>query len=70
MDEHETEETVTIRPIKHNRWSVLVLGLNWATQVVDATAVLLEQLTVAAAQHANHVRYDDKFTEIVKDYDG
>lgn len=70
MDEHEIAETVEIRPIKHDRWSVLVLGLNWATQVFDTTAQTLEQFTIMAAQHANHKKYEEKFDKIVENYDG
>lgn len=68
MDEGEEQvtETVDIASIKHNRWSVLVLGLSWASQVAGATTAALSQGCDMAAQHANYVTDQDKFLEMAK----
>lgn len=60
MDEDETED-YTVAPMRHDRWSVLIVGLNFATQIVTTTANTLEQYTLMAAQHANQVKYDKRF---------
>jgi hypothetical protein len=69
MDENEIMQTIEVGSAKHNRWSVLILTLNWATQVVEQTAQTLEGFTMMAAQHANHVKDQDNFLELTKHWE-
>lgn len=66
MDEDETTETVTIPAIRHDRWSVLILGLSWAMRVTQATTTALSQGCDMACQHANYKTDQDKFLELAK----
>ncbi len=66
MDEYEIEGAGFIPARKHDRWTVLVLSLNYATQVVAQTASFASQLTEAAAQHREHLMEEKKFHEIVR----
>ena len=61
MYEDEIEEVDIVRPLRHDRWSVLIVGLNWLTQLTTTNANTLEQFTMMAAQHANQKKYDEKF---------
>ncbi|QIA28814.1 hypothetical protein [Streptomyces phage JXY1] len=71
MDENEIEvETIEITPIKHTRWTLLVLGASWLAGVARETAETLQMVSIAAAQHNLHKREESKFYEIVKDIDG
>jgi hypothetical protein len=68
MDENECNDEVEYPMAKsHNRWTLLVLGLNWAQEVASTTAETLGQLTIAASQHANQRTYDKRFNTIVKE---
>lgn len=65
MDEYETDEQVEYAHARrHDRWTVLVLGLNYASRVIEQTAEFASELTIAAVQHANQKIYDRKFGEI------
>jgi hypothetical protein len=63
MDE---DDYVTINPIRHNRWSVLILGLDWAGKVAMVTSNSLTAAMVAACEHANQLKYDEKFQEVTR----
>lgn len=60
MDE-DLHEVEIIKPLRHDRWSVLIVGLNWLTRVANVNADTLDQFTMMAAQHANQKKYDEKF---------
>lgn len=64
MNEDRLEQILT--PQRHDKWSVLMTALSWATMVSDATGQALEGLTIMSAQHASQIRYDRKFGEVVK----
>lgn len=64
MHEDEIDQSASAAQ-RHDRWSVLIIGLNGLTQVTTAVANTLEQYTVMIAQHANQKMYDRKFGEIV-----
>lgn len=66
MDEYEIDQEVNSARL-HDRWSVLIVGLNFATQVAVTASNTLEQYTVMAVQHANQKMYDRKFNKIVSD---
>lgn len=71
MDENEIgieEEELT--PRLHDKWSVLVLVCNWATQVASVTAEALELSTKMAVQHANQKNYDREFNSITEGKNG
>ena len=70
MEENEIIETVEIRPVKHDGWSVLIIGLNWAAHVAEASTSALDQFTMMAAQHANHKRCDKEFDKIAEGFHG
>ena len=63
MDEDEIDTDVSIAK-RHDRWSVLIVGLNGLTQIAGAVTNTLEQYTIMTVQHANQVIYDRKFNEI------
>lgn len=63
MDEHGIDQEVSIAR-RHDRWSVLIVGLNFATQVATAAANTLEQYTIMSVQHANQKIYDRKFKQM------
>ncbi len=74
MDEDSTEEETFLekaaQPMRHDRWSVLILAVNWATNVAQATTDTLEAATLAIAQHANQKMYDRKFEQMTERFDG
>ena len=65
-DEIEVEETTYATARRHNKWSVVVLGLNYLTRVSQQTSNFVGELTIAAAQHANQVEYDKKFDNMTR----
>ena len=65
-DETQVEEMTYATARRHNKWSVIVLGLNYATQIVQQTSDFVGELTIAAAQHANQLQYDQKFGEMTQ----
>lgn len=65
MDENEIEEIDYPHAKTHNRWTVLVLSLNYISRVIEQTGQFTSELTIAAAQHANQKMIDKKFNEIV-----
>lgn len=70
MDEEATTEYVEIRPLKHTKWTLLVLGASWLASVARETADTLQMVSLAAAQHNLHKREEDKFYEIVGEENG
>lgn len=65
MDENETtEEANPYMPKRHDRWSVLAIGFQWATDVTGATAAMFSNLAVVAVQHHHQKKYDGRFKEI------
>jgi hypothetical protein len=68
MDENEiTHEAEELTPRLHDKWSVLVLALNWATNVTMTTAKALGAGTDMALQHAAQKTYDREFNQITKE---
>jgi hypothetical protein len=67
VDEEQTEEYITPVAKAHDRWSVLIIGLNGAARIADEIAETLSQYTIMASQHANQKIYDRRFTQIMKD---
>ncbi|HEY6021761.1 MAG TPA: hypothetical protein VIY48_18385 [Candidatus Paceibacterota bacterium] len=63
MDEHEIDHEVSIAR-RHDRWSVLVIGLSAVTQVATTVANMFDQYTVITVQHANQAIYDRKFKQM------
>lgn len=66
MDENDTEY-ITLKPMRHDRWSVLILALNVAGSMVEIASDGLRAGAMMAGQHANQKMYDRKFNEIVSD---
>jgi hypothetical protein len=65
MDEDETtEEANPYMPKRHDRWSVLAIGLQWATDVAGATTAMFGNFATAAVQHHHQNRYDGRFKEM------
>ncbi len=65
MDEDEiTEEANPYLPKRHDRWSVLAIGLQWASDMSGATAAMLSNFATAAVQHHHQNKYDGRFKEI------
>lgn len=68
MDENEIDiEEEELTPRLHDKWSVLVLAANWATQMASVTAEAFELATKMAVQHANQKNYDREFKNITKE---
>lgn len=67
MDENEiTEEEYEIIPLRHTKWSLLVLGASWLYGITQVTHDTARMLAVAAAQHNLHKREESKFYEVVR----
>lgn len=66
MDENEIDEVVEIQPLKHTRWSVLVLGVSFMAGIAREVADVAATFSVMTAQHNLHKREQDKFYEVVK----
>lgn len=68
MDENETTiEEEELTPRLHDKWSVLVLAMNYAYNLAATTADALEVATKMAVQHANQKNYDRKFNKMMED---
>ncbi|UVD39691.1 hypothetical protein SEA_ROSEPHARIE_6 [Streptomyces phage RosePharie] len=67
MDENETVEVVEIRPLKHTKWSVLVLGVSVLAGISREIADGLTNLSIMSAQHNLHKREESEFYEVVND---
>lgn len=65
MDEDSTEY-ITLRPMRHDRWSVLILALNVAGSMVEVASDGLRVGAMMAGQHANQIQYDRKFNDITR----
>lgn len=70
MDENETTQYVEVRPLKHTKWTLVVLGASWLTGVARETTELFQNVSLAAAQHNLHKREKSEFYEVVESYDG
>lgn len=65
MDEDETtEESAPYAPRRHDRWSVLGIGLRWAASVAGVTTEMINNYAIAAMQHHHQSKYDGRFKEI------
>lgn len=65
MNEDETtEEANPYMPKRHDRWSVLAIGLQWAASVAGVTTEMLSNYATAAVQHHHQARYEGRFKEI------
>lgn len=67
MDENEIVEVVEIVPLKHTKWSVLVLGASMVAGIAREVAHTATSLSIMAAQHNLHKREESEFYEVVKD---
>lgn len=65
MDEDSTEQ-ILLKPMRHDRWSVLILALNVASTIVYDVSEGLRAGAMMAGQHANQKIYDRKFNEITR----
>jgi hypothetical protein len=65
MHEDQAGE-INLGPQRHDRWSVLMVGLSWMNMLSDATGQALESLTVMTAQHACQLRFDKQFNQVVE----
>lgn len=65
MDEDSTEY-ISLRPMRHDRWSVLILALNVAGSMVEVVSDGLRAGAMMAGQHANQIQYDRKFNNITR----
>lgn len=65
MDEDSTEH-ITLRPMRHDRWSVLILALNVAGSMVEVASDGLRAGAMMAGQHANQIQYDRRFNDITR----
>ena len=68
MDEREEFKggRTTAQSRLHNRWSLLVLGLDYVTSVAELTAEALATATRMAAQHAIQLNVDHEFAELIE----
>lgn len=66
MDEDEIIEVANIRPQRHDRWSVLVYGLNYISAIAAVTSATFSNMTDAAMQHAAQMDIDRRFHQITK----
>jgi hypothetical protein len=64
--EDETYEMESIKPLRHDRWSVLIVGLSHFTEIASVTANTLNQFTMMAAQHANQKKIDKRFDSVIE----
>lgn len=55
-----------IQSMRHDKWSVLILALSVATNVVQDISDGLQAGSILAAQHANQKIYDRKFSEMTR----
>ena len=68
MDENELDlDEQELTPKLHDRWTVLVLALDWAKCVAGITSDTLSIATQAAMQHGTQKQYDRKFGQITKE---
>ena len=67
MDQDQYDDP-TSKAIRHDRWSVLVLALSCAYNIVNDVANTLEGYTYMTVQHANQKHIDKKFAEITKGF--
>lgn len=70
MDDEVEVQVYEISPLKHTKWTLVVLGASWLAAVARETAETLQTLSVAAAQHNLHKREESQFYEIVGEEDG
>lgn len=61
MDE---DDYVTISPMRHDRYSVLIPLLRLAANVAVDFANTFNAYAIAAAQHSGQLEYDRKFKEV------
>ena len=64
MDEDEFDEQ-KLSPKLHDRWTVLILALDWAKCVTGITSDVLSNATQMAIEHGIQKSYDRKFNKIV-----
>lgn len=65
MDEGEIIEEVQLIPRLHDRWSLLVLGLDYVADIAMVTTNMLTTATKMAAQHAVQSNTDHEFPELM-----
>lgn len=67
MDDEEIEVYVkTIKPRKHDRWSVIVLTGSLVTEIIKTVADHAEAGLEALQEHRFHKIEEEKFMEIVR----
>lgn len=67
MDDETEVQYVEVRPLKHTKWTLVVLGASWLTGMARETTELFQNISLAAAQHNLHKREEDDFYEVVND---
>ncbi len=67
MDDETEVQYAEVRPLRHTRWTLVVLGASWLTGMARETTELLQNISLAAAQHNLHKREEDDFYEVVND---
>jgi hypothetical protein len=65
-DEDEITDVVEVLPLRHTRWSILVIGMSYAAGLARETADFLASATMMTAQHNLYKREEDEFYEVVK----
>lgn len=66
MDEDEIEQDEHIPSIKHDGWSVLILGLSWAAKIAETTMLTLDKGVSMACEHANYKVDNNEFKELAR----
>jgi hypothetical protein len=64
--EDETVTVVTIYPKKHDRWSLVALGVDLAACIAQEISNTLQTAAVYAIQHKLHKVEEERFEEIVR----
>lgn len=66
MDEEDLETIITVEPMLHDRWSLLLFTVSAAAEMAAVVANNLATASLLIAQHVKQKKYDKKFKEITK----
>lgn len=65
MDE-DTEQYVTLRPMRHDRFSVLIPLLNFVANTIEYAGDTMRTYTIMLAQHSAQKEFDRRFERMLK----